>query len=33
MRRDEGTGILESVEEQAQGRLYCCLQLPGRRLW
>ena len=29
----EGTGIVWSGEEEAQGRRYCSLQLPERRLW
>ena len=29
----EGTGIVQSGEEEAQGRPHCSLQLPERRLW
>ena len=29
----EGTGIVYSGEEDAQGRSYCSLQLPERKLW
>jgi len=28
----EGAGIVQSGEEEAQGRRYCTLQLPGGRL-
>ena len=29
----EGTGIVQSGEEEAQRRPYCSLQLPEGRLW
>ena len=29
----EGAVMVQSGEEEAQGRPYCCLQLPERRLW
>ena len=29
----EGTGIVQSGEEEAQGRPYCSLQPPERGLW
>ena len=29
----EGTGIVQSGEEEAQRSPYCSLQLPERRLW
>jgi len=29
----EATGMVQSGEEEAHGRLYCSLQLPKRRLW
>ena len=29
----EGTGIFQAGDEEAQGRHYRSLQLPGRRLW
>jgi len=29
----EGAGVVQSGEEEAQGRPHCCLQLPERRLW
>ena len=29
----QGTGIIHSGEEEAQGRPYCSLQVPERRLW
>ena len=32
-RAAEGTGMIQPGEEEAQGRLYCSLQLPERRLW
>ena len=29
----EGTGVVQSGKEEAQGRSYLSLQLPERRLW
>uniref|UniRef100_A0A8B9UCI5 Tectonic family member 2 n=1 Tax=Anas zonorhyncha TaxID=75864 RepID=A0A8B9UCI5_9AVES len=29
----EGTGVVQSGAQEAQGRPHCSLQLPGRRLW